>query len=324
LTVAAVTGCSGYIGSRLLRFLQDYDHISTVIGVDVRPPAWSSRKLEFHRMDVRDRNLDLLFKEKAVDKIIHLAFVFSPHHDRVLAHDVDVEGTRNVLGAAEECGAGQLIVTSSTSAMGVFADNPYWFTEESEPRRQPNSVYASDKFEVEAMTREFAEAHNDMKIAVVRPCIVFGPNVDNYLSRFILRFRFVPAVGGARPDMQFVHEDDAAEVFMRVLENNSSGFFHAVGDGTVNLERIAELAGKRIIDVSPGLLYRLVDLLWRLHAPGVEGPSGMLDFIRYRWTASDDLTRKELGIVSMRSSEDVLRLMLESKHILAGNRGGPA
>jgi UDP-glucose 4-epimerase len=313
LAVVAVTGCSGYLGSRLLHFLQDYDHISTVIGVDVRPPSWSSHKLEFHRIDVRDRELRSLFKEKIVDKVVHLAFVFSPLHDKAMEHDIDIEGTRNVLGAAEECGAGQVILASSTSALGVFADNPDWLTEESEPRRQQDYQYASDKYDMEAMAREFAASHPDVKVAVVRPCIVFGPNVDNYLTRFLLRFPFVPGVGGARPDMQFVHEDDAAEVFMRVLERNSSGFFHAVGDGTISYERIAEISGRRIMDLPPGLLYRSVDLLWRLHAPGIGGPSGMLDYIRYRWTASDSLTKEKLGIVSMRSSEDVLRLMLESK-----------
>ena len=313
MAIVAVTGCSGYIGSRLLRFLQDYDHISTVIGVDVRPPGWSCRKLEFHRMDVRNRELHSLFKDKTIDKVVHLAFIFNPLHDKALAHDIDVEGTRNVLAATDECGAGQLILASSTAALGAFADNPDWLTEESEPRRQSNFLYASDKYEIEAMAREFAAAHTGVKVAVVRPCIVFGPNVDNYLVRFFLRLPFIPGVRGARPELQFVHQDDAAEVFMRVLEGNSSGFFHAVGDGTINLERIAELAGRRIVDVPPSLLYRSVDLLWRLHAPRIEGPSGMLDFIRYRWTASDALTRKKLGIVSMRSSEDVLRLMLESK-----------
>ena len=324
MAVVAVTGCSGYIGSRLLHFLQDYGHISTVIGIDVRPPVWSPRKLEFYRMDVRDRELQWLFEEKTVDRVVHLAFTYNPLHDRALAHDIDVDGTRNVLTATETCGAAQIIAASSTTAFGAFADNPDWLTEESEPRRQPNFVYASDKYEVEAMAREFAAAHAGIKVAVIRPCIALGHNVDNYLVRFLLRLPFIPGIKGTRPEMQFVHLDDAAEVFMRVLERNLSGFFHAVGDGTVNLERIAELAGRRIVDMPPGLLYRSIDLLWKLHATRIEGPSGMLDFMRYRWTASDVLTRDKLGIVSMRSSEDVLRLMLESKNIAAGNRGESA
>jgi UDP-glucose 4-epimerase len=165
------------------------------------------------------------------------------------------------------------------------------------------------------MMNEFIRAHPRVRVAVVRPCIVYGPNVDNYLSRFIMRLPLVPGFKGSPQEMQFVHEDDAAEVFMRVMEKDSSGYFHAVGEGTIDVGRIVKMAGNHMIHLPPGLLYGSVDLLWKLHAPRIEGPSGMLDFIRYRWTASDEITRHELGIVSMRSSYDVVRLTLESKGI---------
>jgi UDP-glucose 4-epimerase len=312
MAVVAVTGCSGYIGSRLLRFIEADDRVSRVVGVDVRPPLKATSKLEFHSLDIRDRALGPLFVDRAVDRVVHLAFIVNPLHNDALMHDIDVTGTRNALAAAEACGAGHLVVASSTSAFGALADNPDWLTEEHPPRRQDNFLYASDKYEVEAMVREFTAAHPGTRVAVVRPCIVYGPNVENYLSRFIMRLPLMPGVGGARPEMQFVHEDDAAEVFMRVLEMEAEGYFHAVGEGTVNISRIAEMAGKRMLDLPPRMLYGAVDLLWKLHAPRIEGPSGMLDFIRYRWTASDEFTRQKLGIVSMRSSEEVVRLTIES------------
>lgn len=321
MTVVAMTGCSGYIGSRLLRFMEEADRVSRVVGVDVRPPVRTTPKLEFHSLDIRDRSLGPLFREKAVDKVVHLAFVVNPIHNDSLMHDIDVAGTRNALAAAEACGASHLVVASSTTAFGAFADNPDWLTEEQAPRCHSNYRYASDKYEIEMMVREFVAAHRDVKVAVVRPCIVYGPNVENYLSRFIMRLPFIPGFKGLRPEMQFIHEDDAAEVFMRVLEMEASGYFHAVGEGTVNIGRIAEMAGKRMVDLPPRLLYGAMDLLWRLHAPLIEGPSGMLDFIRYRWTASDEITRQKLGIVSMRASEEVVRLTLESKGVKVAGRG---
>lgn len=53
MSVVAVTGCSGYIGSRPQRFLDDDDTVSKVVGVDINPPSFDSPKLEFHRLDVR-------------------------------------------------------------------------------------------------------------------------------------------------------------------------------------------------------------------------------------------------------------------------------
>jgi len=312
VTVVAVTGCSGYIGSRLSKFMEEDDRISRIIGIDVKAPAFTSRKLEFHRLDVRDKGITELFCKEGVEKVVHLAFIVDPIHDTKLMHDIDVGGCRNVLTATSECGAGHLVVASSTSAFGALPDNPEWLSEEHPPRRQANYQYASDKYEADILLNEFKSSHQEIKVAAVRPSIVFGPNVDNYLSRFILRLPFIPGVGGARPEMQFVHEDDVARVFYRVIEEEAEGYFHAVGAGTINSGEIARMAGKRIIDFPAWLVYPAVDLLWKLHAPRIEGPSGMLDFVRYRWTASDDATRERLGIGPNRSSEEVIRIMMES------------
>ena len=315
MTVTAITGCSGYIGSRLLKLMEDDDRISKIIGIDIKAPSYAPRKLEFHHMDIRERGITELFCRERVEKVVHLAFIVNPLHDTSLMHDIDVEGCRNVLSATSECGAGHLVVASSTSAFGALPDNPEWLNEEHRPRRQPNYTYASDKYEVETLLREFKDGHPGVKVAAVRPSIVFGPNVDNYLSRFIIRLPFLPAVSGALPEMQFVHEDDVARIFFRVIEEEAEGYFHAVGEGTISTGEIARLTGKRVHDIPAWIIYPAVDLLWKLHAPRIEGPSGMLDFIRYRWTASDVATRERLGIGPNRSSEEVIRIMLESHGI---------
>ncbi|MBC7253812.1 MAG: NAD-dependent epimerase/dehydratase family protein [Actinobacteria bacterium] len=312
MSVVAVTGCSGYIGSRLLHFMDRSDKVEKILGIDLNPPRYQSPKMDFQRLDVRDPRLTNLFVLNEVQTVVHLAFIVNPLHDDRLMHDIDVNGTRNVLAATAACGARHLVIASSSSAFGAFPDNPEWLTEKDHPRRMPNYTYASDKYEVEMICRLFKDDHPEVKMALVRPCIVYGPNVDNYLSRFIIRLPFFPAVGDERPEMQFVHEDDTAEVFMRVLELEAEGFFHACGEGTINVEEIAELAGKRLIPLPPAIAYPVIDLLWKLRAPLIEGPSGMLDFIRYRWTISDALTREALELGPRMSSREVVKLMIET------------
>jgi UDP-glucose 4-epimerase len=312
MSVVAVTGCSGYIGSRLLRFMDESESVSRIIGVDLNQPRYNSPKMEFHRMDVRDPSIVNLFTLNNVETVVHLAFILNPLHNDALMHDIDVNGTRNVLAATTACIAKHLVVASSSSAFGAFPDNPEWLTEEHHPRRMRNFTYASDKYENEMIIRLFKEDNPHVKVAMIRPCIVYGPNVDNYLSRFIVKLPFLPAVDGAKPEMQFVHEDDVAEVFMRVLEKGEEGFFHACGEGTITTEEIARMAGKPLIPVPAKLIYPILDLLWKLHAPLIEGPSGMLDFIRYRWTESDDITRESLGLGPRVPTRDVVKLMLET------------
>lgn len=312
MSVVAVTGCSGYIGSHLLRFMDESADVARIVGVDVNECRYSTPKMEFHKLDVRDPSITDLFIRNGVDTVVHLAFIVNPLHDDALMHDIDVNGARNVLSATAACGAGHLVLASSSSAFGAFPDNPEWLTEKDHPRLMRNYTYASDKYEVEMTARIFREENPGVKVAIVRPCIVYGPNVDNYISRFIVRMPVLPLMGGANPEMQFVHEDDVVEVFFKVIEQAAEGFFHATGEGTISAAEIAEMAGIPTLNLPASVTYPVMDLLWRLHAPLIEGPSGMLDLIRYRWTISDENTRLALGLGPRHASRDVVRLMLET------------
>ncbi len=174
-----------------------------------------------------------------------------------------------------------------------------------------NFSYAADKFEIEMAARIFREENPGVKTAVVRPCAVYGPGVDNYFSFLLQRLPVVPDIGGGDPAMQFVHEDDVAATFLAVIERRAEGFFHAAGEGVVSLGEIAEMAGKRKVRLPAALVYPAVDLLWKLRLPLVKGPSGMIDFMRYRCIVTDELTRAELGLEPRRSSREVVRLMLD-------------
>ena len=98
-------------------------------------------------------------------------------------YDVDVNGTQAVLQAASEAGVEQVLVTSSVAAYGAFPDNPVPIAEDQPVRGQPDFPYARDKAEADRVCQLWAAEHPDRVMTIVRPAIVFGPNVDNYISR---------------------------------------------------------------------------------------------------------------------------------------------
>ena len=51
--------------------------------------------------------------------VVHLAFVLVPGRDLDAAHEINLEGSRNVLEAAASAGARRLVVASSVSAHGA-------------------------------------------------------------------------------------------------------------------------------------------------------------------------------------------------------------
>ena len=94
-------------------------------------PRATGRKTEFERLDVRDRGaVHSVLERVRPDALVHLAFILNPSHDEEFTYDVDVNGTHNVLEAADKAGTRQVLVTSSGVAYGAFPDNPVPLTED--------------------------------------------------------------------------------------------------------------------------------------------------------------------------------------------------
>src|SRR4029078_10661189 len=121
---------------------------------------------------------------------------------------------QNVLEAAAAAGVGQMVVTSSTTAYGAFPDNPVPLSEDDPVRGSPEFSYARDKAESDRLCQLWALEHPERAMTIVRPCIVFGPDVDNYIVRLWTRQPFRADFGMADQPLQFVHVDDVAEALI--------------------------------------------------------------------------------------------------------------
>ncbi|MEA2494608.1 MAG: UDP-glucose 4-epimerase, partial [Thermoleophilaceae bacterium] len=177
LRIAAVryliTGGSGYIGSRLVDHLSGRPETEAIVVADLRPPASFRPKTTFASLDVRDKVASReLFERERPDCVVHLAFLLNPIHDEAAMYDVDVNGTQNVLEAASAAGVGHMLVTSSTTAYGAFADNPVPLTEDDPVRGAPDFSYARDKAESDRLCQLWALRHPERVMTIVRPCIV--------------------------------------------------------------------------------------------------------------------------------------------------------
>lgn len=289
-----VTGGSGYIGSRLVALLAENDETEQIVICDLHPPRAKRPKIDFQPLDVRDagRCREILERERP-DAVVHLAFILNPMRDERTMYDVDVNGTSNVLEAAAAAAVGQVLVTSSTTAYGAFPDNPVPLTEEDPVRGVADFEYARDKTESDRLCQLWALRHPDRVMTIVRPCIVFGPNVDNYISRAWTDQPFMPDVGGAHTPVQFVHEDDLVEAIARLLEGRHAGIYNVTGDGTLTWGETAELIGLKVRRMPFGLARRIGAVMWR--AGRAETPPGNLHFLLHPWVASNTKVKDTLG-----------------------------
>jgi UDP-glucose 4-epimerase len=307
-----ITGGSGYIGSRLVERLSERDDTERIVICDIRPPRSFRPKAEYQELDVRDaaRTREILERERP-DALVHLAFILNPMRDENTMYDIDVNGTLHVLEAASKAGVQQVLVTSSTTAYGAFADNPVPLTEEHPVRGVPDFEYARDKTESDRLCQLWALRHPERTMTIVRPCIVFGPNVDNYISRSWTDSPFLPDVGGMDTPLQFVHEDDVVDALVGLLTGAHAGAYNVTGDGTLTWRETAELAGLKVRRMPERMARRVGAFMWRVGQS--ESPPGNLHFLIHPWVASNEKVKQTLGWKPRYSSREAFLETMRAK-----------
>jgi UDP-glucose 4-epimerase len=232
-------------------------------------------------------------------------------------YDIDVNGTAAVLRASAEAGTKQVLVTSSATAYGAFADNPKPIAEDWPVRGQPDFSYARHKAEADRACQLWALERRDRVMSIVRPCIVFGPNVDNYISRTWENSAFFPILDGVDEEFQLVHEDDVVSAIIGLLDARAGGAFNVAGDGTMTWGESAELIGLKTRVMSMKTTRRIYAAAWTLHAPRVESPPGNLSFIRYPWVVSNEKLKSEIGWQPTATTREVFVETMYAKGLVA-------
>jgi nucleoside-diphosphate-sugar epimerase len=176
-----VTGGAGFIGSNLARFILDKGHQVVILDnlatgkreniTEILP------RITFIEGDIRDRKT----ADKAIagcTAIFHEAALGSVPRsveDPVTSHDVNVNGTVNMLEAARAAGVKRFIFAASSSAYGNQPLSPKH--EGMVPA--PISPYAANKVSCEAYLQAYAAAYG-METLCLRYFNVFGPRQDPF------------------------------------------------------------------------------------------------------------------------------------------------
>ena len=168
-----VTGAAGFIGSHLVDSL-------AADGMAVRSfvlPGSDLSNLQDCRSeivygDIRDP-ASLRQAMRGIDIVYHLAAI-SRHDVNVPNADyqaVNVQGTKNVLAAADAAGVRRVVFTATIEAVGMSKDGRP-LTEDSP--QTPRNIYGKTKLDAEILVRAY-QARHDMATVVVRPPMTYGP-----------------------------------------------------------------------------------------------------------------------------------------------------
>jgi UDP-N-acetylglucosamine/UDP-N-acetyl-alpha-D-glucosaminouronate 4-epimerase len=175
-----VTGGAGFIGSALVRGLLR-DGAQKVVVIDNLLTGHDKTldevrdQIEFHRADIRDFDA-IAHAFDGVDVVFHEAAIPSVPRsikDPVPSHEVNINGTFNVLRAAAEAKVRRLVYAASSSAYGDTLVLPK--VETMLPR--PKSPYALQKLTGEYYAAVFSGCFG-LETVCLRYFNVYGPRQD--------------------------------------------------------------------------------------------------------------------------------------------------
>lgn len=280
----AVTGANGLLGTRLVESLRRRGDVERVLALDLEVPGASAPGVDARVVDVRDPGIGEVLA--GVDALVHLAFVVQPIRDEQAMHDVNVEGSRNVLRAAAEAGVRRLVVLSSATAYGAHPDNDVPLREDAPLRGNPELAYARHKVEVEQWLWPWAEGLADTSVAALRPSIVTGPGLDNVITRLLETPPFV-TIRGHRPPLQFTHVEDVVAAIELLLDDESlTGAFNCAAEGWLSHDEFLSIVGVRTVDLPLEVAHQLAHRLWGLGVSPV--PPGYLHYAMHPWVVAVD------------------------------------
>ena len=251
---ALVTGGAGFIGGHLTERLvregwrvRVLDNLSSGFRSNL---ASLGEEIEWVQGDIRDTELTQRAC-RGVDTVFHLAAIASVASsvaDPLTSHEVNINGTLNMLIAARDQAVRRFVFASSA---GVYGNADQVPTTEAVPI-QPQSPYATGKATGELYCRNFWELYG-LETVILRIFNVFGPRqspVSGYAA--VIPMFVEAAVAGRTPivygdgeqtrDFVYVENIVSANVRAAMAERAPGGTFNiGCGEGISLLELLGQL-----------------------------------------------------------------------------------
>ncbi|QLH09724.1 NAD-dependent epimerase/dehydratase family protein [Candidatus Nitrosotenuis sp. DW1] len=243
-----ITGGAGFIGSHIAKHLVSTGHHVTIFD-DLSNGKKDNldsiiNKIEFVNGDIR--NFDLLKNTlKDTDGVFHeaaLASVQESFSKQQEYHDVNVNGTENVLKLGKEFGF-KIVYASSSSIYGNPAKIPI---EEDDPKN-PINPYAQTKLDDENLAIKYAQM--GVRVIGLRYFNVFGERQSRayagVIKKFVKKVRNgePPIINGdGQQTRDFVYVGDVVQANVLAMNSNvDHGFFNIGTNSTITVLELANL-----------------------------------------------------------------------------------
>ncbi|MEA3506800.1 MAG: NAD-dependent epimerase/dehydratase family protein, partial [Elusimicrobiota bacterium] len=221
-----VTGGAGFIGSHIAdRLIKEGHSVVILDNLYSGKRENINKDADFVKMDIRDKEVEGVFKEHNFDAVFHLAAqmdVRKSVEDPVLDADINIIGGINILQNAVKYGAGKVVFASSGGVMyGECADR---YPVESE---YPNPLcpYGDSKLALEFYLNFYRDNYG-LQSAALRFGNVYGPRQDPHgeagvvsiFSGRMLKDEEIYIFGDGKQTRDYVYAGDVVDANIKVMD----------------------------------------------------------------------------------------------------------
>jgi len=226
-----ITGATGFIGSAIYNYFKEVINaeifvIDNLSFGDIENITIAKDNL-FVEDIVNRKKINEIFASVQPEWVIHLAAIhFIPYCNKFPfeSSNINIQGTKNVLDAAKQCGSVKKIFFSSTAAVYPIYEGKYSETHETNPL----DIYGLSKLTGEYLCKQFF-METAIPTIVCRFFNAFGPNETNP--------HLIPAIqeqinaglrtiklGNLEPKRDFIHTSDMARAVYLLLDKFDEGY----------------------------------------------------------------------------------------------------
>lgn len=313
-----ITGCTGYIGSKLTDKLAQQGHdIHILCRTAPSLPELNRPNIKVFIGDITN-TASLKPALENVDRVYHLAaYARLWAKDPSVFHTFNVKGTSNVLAAAKSAGVSKIVYTSTAGVIGPSADKPMT---ETDPRITGFfNPYEETKSMAEAVAMDYAK--QGLNVSIVNPSRIYGPGLDtgsNPVTKIVElyvkgKWKVIPGNGNDIGSYPYI--DDVVDGHIAAMEKGRSGERYIFGgpNATFNelINAIKKYSGieKKLRHI-PFPVLNAVSHLMLLNAK-ITGKYPMMtpDWVakyKYHWALNSNKAVEELGY-NIRPLEDGIK-----------------
>jgi len=252
-----ITGSRGLLGMKLEEIFKENDY--NVYGIDILNQI---EKNNYFPLDITQKeNIEVIFKKVNPDVVVHTAAytnVDGCEKDKKSAFAVNVQGTKNLAGSAEEI-----------DAKFVYISTDYVFNGEKGRYKENDDTDPIDYYGVTKLEGEKYVEKICTNFIIARSSVIYGSNKNNFVTWVVDMLKKGKKINIVTD--QYVSPTlniDLAEQLVALIDKDVLGVFHTAGRDRINRYDFVNVIAD-VFDLDESLVnpVRMDDMNWIAKRP---------------------------------------------------------